>query len=157
MNEDEYRKNGDMYYVRQWIFLAIVMYAIFFLAFCSPARAEKEQQTIARVIAAEACGEGERGMIMVAQVIASRARAWGKTPYQIVTAKNQFFGLTAKNSNRLYQDCQSVADRLATLIFTWQTGQNLTGGALYFRQPGEKRMPWHKTETVRYKNHIFYK
>ena len=118
--------------------------------------AETEAQTIARVIAAEACGEGFLGMSLVAEVIANRAMEWSKTPYQIVTAKNQFYGYTAPNSHRLYAQCQQTADRLATAILTGQTGQK-TKGALYFRQPKEKRMSWHVVEVARHKGHIFYR
>lgn len=119
--------------------------------------AETEKETIARVIAAEACGEGEKGMELVAQVINNRSKDWNKTPFRVVTAKNQFYGITASNSHKLYAQCHSTANRLAESILTGQLGHDLTNGALYFRQPKEAVYSWHKTETLRFKNHIFYK
>ena len=122
----------------------------------SLARAENQEQIIAEVIAAEAGGEGERGLLAVACVIANRARAQGKTPYQIVTAKNQFYGLTAKNRIKLYHQVKLIADRLARDIMRLP---DITGGALYFRTEKERLFPWTKPEnkTVKIGNHIFYK
>ena len=121
----------------------------------SLARAD-EVETVAVVIAAEAGGEGEIGMRAVACVIANRARAQHKTPYQIVTTKNQFYGLTAKNRMKLYRSVKPIADRLARGIMRLK---DITGGALYFRTEKEKLFPWTKKEnfTVRIGNHIFYK
>ena len=122
----------------------------------SLARAESQEQIIAEVIAAEAAGEGERGLLAVACVIANRAKAQYKTPYQIVTAKNQFYGLTAKNRHKLYAAVKPIADRLARDIMRLE---DITGGALYFRTEKERLFPWTKPEnkTVKIGNHIFYK
>ena len=121
--------------------------------FCATAGAT-ETDIVAAVIAAEACGEGEIGMAGVASVIKNRAIKWHKTPHQIVTQKNQFYGLTAKNRDRLYSQCKSTADRLADNIMRIE---DITGGAIFFRQPTEKIQKWHGTETVRIGGHIFHK
>lgn len=138
-----------------WFLLAVLAFTLFFLAmFVSFARAEDKTQVIAEVIAAEAAGEGETGMRAVACVIANRAKAQGKTPFAIVTARNQFYGYTAKNRHKLYLWVKSVADKLAKEIMTLK---DITNGALYFRRPDEPKFRWCKIETYRYKNHIFYK
>ena len=115
-----------------------------------------EQQEVAKVIAAEACGEGNFGMKLVGEVIRNRVDQWKKTPYQIVSQPNQFFGFTAKNKERLYRECKVMSDSVAKDVMQGSTG-NLTSGALYFRQPTEKLKKWHKQLTYRYKNHEFYK
>lgn len=95
-------------------------------------------------------------MELVAEVIRNRAQVWHKTPYQIVTAKNQFFGYTASNRARLYTQCQQTADRLAQAILARSLGDK-TGGALYFLRPGERVRAWHGDRTVQYKQHTFYR
>ena len=139
------------------IFIPAVAAATLLVALlaASLARAEEcQEQIIAEVIAAEAGGEGERGMLAVACVIANRARAQHKTPYQIVTAKNQFYGLTAKNRIKLYHQVKLIADRLTKDIMRLP---DITGGALYFRTEQERLFPWCKNRTVKIGNHIFYK
>jgi spore germination cell wall hydrolase CwlJ-like protein len=111
-------------------------------------------RVVASVIAAEAAGEGWEGMYYVANVIDNRAKKENKTPYQIVTARNQFFGYTAKNRSKLYSQVKNDANKLAVGI---SIIRDYTHGALYFRKYDEPRKPWHKVETLRYKNHIFYK
>ena len=118
------------------------------------AHAYQGQSIVAAVIAAEAANQGPRGMKLVAYTIANRARQQHKTPYQIVTARNQYYGYTAPHRNRLYFSVKATADRLAADIMT---ARDDSGGAIYFRQPREPRYSWHKVETLRYKNHIFYK
>jgi len=116
-----------------------------------------ECRIVAAVIAAEACGEGEIGMRAVAHTIQNRAREWRKTPYQIVTAKNQYYGYTATNRDRLYAQCQQTADRLAMGIYTQTNGHDITEGALYFLLPGERVRAWHGEKTVTIKKHTFYR
>lgn len=113
-----------------------------------------ETQIIAEVIAAEAGGEGYQGMYAVACTIANRAKLWHKTPYQIVTQKNQYYGYTAKNRRFLYLRVCRTANLLAVNILSLQ---DVTNGALYFRRPNEPVFKWCKVETYRWKNHIFYK
>ena len=142
----------------RWFIPAVILMTLLIAALAvSLARGEEcwaETQIIAEVIAAEAGGEGERGMLAVACVIANRARAQHKTPYQIVTAKNQFYGLTAKNRIKLYHQVKLIADRLTKDIMRLP---DITGGALYFRTEQERLFPWCKNRTVKIGNHIFYK
>ena len=113
-------------------------------------------QIIASVIAAEACSEGQVGMDLIAEVISNRAKKWHKTPLEVVTAKNQFYGYTAPNRPKLYAQCQLKADRAATEVFTGETGQ-ITGGAIYYLLPGEPLRSWHGKKIITYKKHSFYK
>jgi spore germination cell wall hydrolase CwlJ-like protein len=125
-----------------------------FLLLATSAFAMSEQETIAMVISAEAGGEGEKGLYAVACTISNRARAYHKTPYQVVTQKNQFYGLTTKNRMKLYKSVKTYADYLAKNIMQLR---DITGGALYFRRPDEPMFRWCKTETFRFNNHIFYR
>ena len=148
--------------VRFFISITLLISSLFLLISLAyaqgilPADDESSKKIVAQVIAAEACGEGQRGMELVAQVIRNRAQSWGKTAVQIVTAKNQFYGYTAKNKSKLYQQCRAQADETAKRMATDQLG-NDTSGALYFRQPQEPVYSWHKIETFRFKNHVFYR
>ena len=120
------------------------------------ANKDKELETIAMVIASEAANQDEIGLRAVTCVIANRAKAQGISPYAVVTARNQFYGYTAKNRHKLYLQVKPIVDRLARNIMNLK---DITGGALYFRRPDEKMFPWIKKEnfTVRYKNHLFYR
>ena len=138
----------------KWL-LPVIIALLLILLIISGARAE-ETQIIAEVIAAEAADQDEIGLRAVACVIANRAKAQGVSPYVVVTARNQFFGYTAKNRYKLYLQVKPIVDRLARNIMNLK---DITGGALYFRRPDEKMFPWIKKEnfTVRYKNHLFYR
>ena len=113
-----------------------------------------EPDPVAVVIAAEAGGEGYFGMYLVANTIRNRAIQSGRTPLGVVRQKNQYYGLTAQGRWKCYAAVRAQADYLAANVLKLP---DKTGGALYFRQPREKRQKWHKTETVRYGGHVFYK
>lgn len=138
---------------------AVILMTLFIASLAaSLARGEDSQaetRTVAEVIAAEAGGEGPQGMTAVACVIANRARAQHKTPYQIVAAKNQFYGLTAKNRIKLYHQVKLIADRLARDIMKLK---DITDGALYFRNhKTEPVFKWCKILTFKHNNHWFYR
>jgi spore germination cell wall hydrolase CwlJ-like protein len=133
------------------ICLAIVL--LFTFCVYSYVNAE-ENNIVARVIAAEACGEGKEGMQAVANVIRNRSRKWRQPIVKVVTARNQFYGYSASNRDRLYSQCKEVADELASNI---EILPDITNGALYFRQPSEPIYSWHGEQTVVIKNHIFHK
>ena len=118
--------------------------------------AETETQTIARVIAAEACGEGELGMELVAMTILNRATLRHTTPYKEATRPNQYYGLTAINSHKLYAQCKDSADRVASRLMNGYLKDEIDG-AIYFRRPDEPMFRWCKIKTFRYLNHIFYR
>ena len=147
----------DIKMLRHYTILATIcsIALLLFLIYCNTAKAQDyETQVVAEVIAAEAGGEGYQGMYAVANTIANRAKVYHKTPYQIVTQKNQYYGYTAKNRHILYLRVCRTAKQLATNILLLS---DVTNGALYFRRPDEKMFKWCKVETYRWKNHIFYK
>ena len=150
-----------VYIVGVVLISALILFFLFFSSFPPAQAADKtecsgECTTIASVIAAEACGEGAHGMMLVSEVIANRARAWKKSPYQIVTARNQFYGFTAPNRQRLYNSCKPIAHKLALDLLAGNTGDN-TNGSLYFLAPGEKKGKWIGKKMLAYKRHSFYR
>ena len=141
-----------------WTMLAALI-AVLLVFGCALAFAEPEYQTqaIAETLAAEAGGEGYHGMQAVANVIAARARQQHKTPYQIVSQRNQFFGFTSKNRRKLYLQVKKSADYLATNIMSLP---DITGGATCFeniRAFGKPQWTKKMIRTVTIKNHTFYK
>lgn len=109
---------------------------------------------VAEVIAAEACSEGFDGMKAVANTIANRSKHQSKTPYQIVTAKNQYYGYTNKNRHKIYLSCKSEADYLSVHLMELS---DLTDGAEFFLLPGEPVRKWHGKKTVTIGKHTFYR
>lgn len=135
--------------------LTLVILTILFIS--SPIHANRfytVDEVVASVIAAESCGEGRRGMLGVANVIANRAKRYKKDPYEIVIQKNQFYGYTSKNREKLYCQCRQYANYLAQNIMKLD---DITKGALYFRRFDEKKQEWHLTKTIQINDHIFYK
>lgn len=64
-----------------------------------------QEKVVAAVIAGEARGEGRQGMIAVGEVIRQRCSERKQTPFQVVTARNEFtskVGLTAEQIVRKY-------------------------------------------------------
>lgn len=118
---------------------------------------DAQMQDIARTIAAESCGEGLEGMSLVAETIRNRAKSQHKTPWQVISAKKQYYGYTAKNGAKLYRSCKAEADRVTAMLLN-DTLPNKTDGALYFINPKtEKPFKWCKTRTYAHKNHVFYR
>lgn len=115
-----------------------------------------ETLEVAKVISAEACGEGLTGMHAVANTIQNRAKLYNKSYYKIVTAKSQYSGYTNKNKDKIFNggNCREISLILARNL---DTIKDITNGALYFKRPEEKRMPWHKVLTIIIVNHEFYK
>ena len=113
-----------------------------------------DREIIAMVIAAEAAGEGVEGMRLVAEVVRNRAK--NGNYIKVVTAKNQFYGYTAKNRHKLYKSVKAQADKIVNDMYAGKLG-NETNGALYFRRPDEPMFRWCKVQTYSYKSHIFYR
>lgn len=145
------------YYHAKIVILSIVALMVMFLvAGVASADCVGPCRDIAVTLSDEAGGEGEQGMRAVGSVIANRSKAWNKTPHQIVTAKNQFYGYTAKNRLLRYREVKPIADKIALEIMAGTIKDTVNGG-LYFRTAKEKRFKWCKVETARVFNHIFYK
>jgi len=131
-----------------------ILIILFFVPSIYAERFYTTQEVIASVIAAEARGEGKKGLYAVANTIANRAKKYNKTPYEIVTQKNQFYGYTSKNRETLYLQCKEYADYLTKNILELK---DITKGALYFRRFDEKKQEWHLTKLIQIGNHIFYR
>jgi len=85
--------------------------------------------TVAKVLAGEAAGEGERGMKAVACVVQNRMKG-GKTAKQVVTARSQFSAYNDKAlMDRNYKQVKSTADSIASQIGSLT---DITGGATHY-------------------------
>jgi spore germination cell wall hydrolase CwlJ-like protein len=116
----------------------------------------KAKAEIARVLAAEAASEGRSGMIAVANTIGNRAKDSGRTLMDEVSAKNQYYGYTAENKEKLYKQVKADADKIADNLVEGRL-RDTTGGAKYFLLPTEKVRGWHGDKTVSIGKHTFYK
>jgi spore germination cell wall hydrolase CwlJ-like protein len=117
---------------------------------------EKARAELARVIAAEGASEGEKGMRAIASTIMNRSNSSGKTPLDIVTAKNQYYGYTAPNKEKLYGQVKDIADAIANDLIEGRL-EDITNGAEYFLLPNEKVRSWHGDRTKTIGKHTFYK
>ncbi|MFA5049261.1 MAG: cell wall hydrolase [Patescibacteria group bacterium] len=132
-------------------------YLFFFILITSPVYSYEysfEEIEVAKVICAEACGEGEIGMQAVANVINNRAKLWNKSHYQIVIQQNQFFGYIANNKNKLYNQCKLYS---LYIIDNIDNIDDITNGAIYFLKEGERKGEWIGEKTVTIGKHTFYK
>lgn len=115
-----------------------------------------EQQTeVAKTLAAEAAGEGKIGMHAVANTIKNRSANRKKQPIDIISQKNQYYGYTAKNRDKLYEQVKDIADDLAKKLLSGEL-EDITGGAEYFLQDDEPVKSWHGKKTIKIGNHTFY-
>jgi len=114
----------------------------------------KEEIEIAKTISMEACSEGYTGMYAVSNVIKNRSIKYNKTPFEIVSQKNQFVGYTHKNRNKRFKECEKNSLILATNIMELK---DITYDALYFKTKNEKKQKWHNIKTITIKNHDFWK
>ncbi len=117
---------------------------------------QKAKAELARVLAAEGAGEGEKGMRAIASTIMNRANKSGKSPLDIVSAKNQYYGYTAPNKEKLYGQVKDTADMIANDMIEGRLKDSVNG-AEYFLLPTEKVRSWHGDKTVTLGKHTFYK
>ena len=111
---------------------------------------------IAKVIAAEAANQGEDGMKAVANTISNRAKSRNKDFAEIVAEKNQYYGYTNPNRDKIYASVKPMADKIARDLIEGNLKDN-TNGAEYFLLPTEKVRKWHGDKTVTIGDHTFYK
>ena len=139
----------------QFILLCVILGVLGLI--CVPnsmAEYSKEEIEVAKTISMEACSEGNIGMYAVANVIANRSIKYNKTPFEIVSQKNQFVGYTHKNRNKRFKECKKESLILAYNILILK---DITNNALYFKTKKEKIQKWHKIKTITIKNHEFWK
>lgn len=136
--------------------ITTILFAVFVIGWAVEARAESNLEIVASVIAAEACGEGEKGMHAVGSTILNRSKSRRISPARVVQQRNQYFGWTAGNRARLYAQCRDVANRIAAQVLAG-TLVDVTNGSEYFLLPGEPVRRWHGEKTVTIGAHTFYK
>jgi len=118
----------------------------------------KEKQTleVAKVICAEACSENNLVMFGVGSTIRNRMIQKNISAYAVVTEKNQYYGYTNINKDKIFEDkkCRETSLHLAKNI---NTLIDITNGALYFRLEDEKIQTWHNILTIKIGRIYFYK
>ena len=124
---------------------------------------ENEKKLLARLMRAEALGEGNLGMLMVGNVIVNRALARCLTFKNITTITDVVYqnpgGFSGVNSSLFYGNPTTNELNLADRILRGEYYHPATN-ALWFYAPtsGEECNPtwWNQRNSGRYKNHCFY-
>lgn len=124
---------------------------------------DKERDLLARLMRAEAIGEGDLGMLMVGNVVVNRAIASCLTftnTRTITEVINQSpGGFTGINSPLFYSNPTTIEQKLADRIIKGEYYYPATN-ALWFYAPktGENCTTtwWDQKLSGRYKNHCFY-
>lgn len=122
----------------------------------------KELDLCARLMRAEAVGEGDLGMLMVGNVIVNRAIADCltfknlRTITDVIYQKNQFSGT---NSSLFFSESTTKEKDLAKRVLRGEYYHPATN-ALWFYYPGtgkDCKSTWYdQAYSGRYKNHCFY-
>ena len=124
---------------------------------------EKDQDLMARLMRAEALGEGDLGMLMVGNVIANRALASCLTFKDIRTISDVVYqtpgGFSGTISPLFYGRSTTKEKELAKRILKGEYYHPATN-ALWFYAPvkGENCLGvwWEQKNSGKYKNHCFY-
>ena len=121
----------------------------------------KEVDILARIMRAEAVGEGIFGMKLVGNVVVNRVSYTCKpfkkinSIYDAVFQKNQFEGITIDLFKS--QATTKERNRAMEVIKFWRAYPAYS--ALYFQNPGKGKncnMNWYGVFVGRFKNHCFY-
>ncbi len=123
----------------------------------------KERDLLARLMRAEAIGEGDLGMLMVGNVGVNRVLANCLTFKAIRTITNMIYqdpgGFSGKDSPLFFSNPTTTEQRLADRVIKGEYYHPATN-ALWFYAPkkGEscKQTWWDQALSGRYKNHCFY-
>ena len=89
---------------------------------------------VAEAVYFEARGDGIHGMQAVANVIMNRAKASGKTPYQVIVKPKQFSYLGRKDFKINDLESYSAALRIAALAVTGKLA-DITDGSTHYIAP----------------------
>ena len=124
---------------------------------------EKELELLARLMRAEAIGEGNLGMLMVGNVIVNRALANCLTFKNIDSVYDAIFqspgGFAGVKSDLFYSTPTTNENNLAKRVLDGEYYYPATN-ALWFYAPGTNTdcAPtwWEQRNSGRYKNHCFY-
>lgn len=123
----------------------------------------KERDLLARLMRAEAVGEGNLGMLMVGNVGVNRVLADCLTFKEITTISDMIYqnpgGFSGKDSPLFFSNPTTTERNLADRVIKGEYYYPATN-ALWFYAPssGEscKATWWEQENTGRYKNHCFY-
>lgn len=123
----------------------------------------KERDLLARLIRAEALGEGELGMLMVGNVAINRVLADCLTFKNITTITDMIYqnpgGFAGINSSLFYGNPTTKEKDIADRVIKGEYYYPATN-ALWFYAPsqGESCLAywWNQRNSGRYKNHCFY-
>ena len=89
---------------------------------------------VAEAVYFEARGDGVHGMHAVANVIMNRAKASGKTPYQVIVKPKQFSYLARKDLTINDHESYGAALRIAALAVTGKLA-DITDGSTHYVAP----------------------
>lgn len=125
---------------------------------------EKEMELLARLMRAEAVGEGDLGMLMVGNVGVNRVLADCLTFKDITTVNKMIYqspgGFSGTSSSLFYGNPTEKEKMLAKRVLRGEYYYPATN-ALWFYAPtkGEscKNTWWDQSLSGRYKNHCFYR
>lgn len=125
---------------------------------------EKELELLARLMRAEAVGEGNLGMLMVGNVGVNRVLADCLTFKNITTLSQMIYqspgGFSGTSSSLFYGNPTQMEKNLATRVLRGEYYYPATN-ALWFYAPTKgtncKTTWWDQSLSGRYKNHCFYK
>lgn len=123
----------------------------------------KEKELLARLMRAEAIGEGNLGMLMVGNVVVNRALANCLTFKNITSIYDVIYqnpgGFSGVDSPLFYSNPTTAQTNLAERVLKGEYYYPATN-ALWFYSPGNelcKSTWWDQELSGRYKNHCFYK
>ncbi len=113
----------------------------------------KDYNALVRMVYAEAGGEGEEGMLLVANVILNRMKSYKYpvTVSEVVSQAGQF----QPYANGRYASVEPDATAVRAVRRALD-GENNAPGVLYFKSVRSTAVWANKTVAFRYKNHIFY-
>ncbi|WP_040227502.1 cell wall hydrolase [Bhargavaea cecembensis] len=122
---------------------------------------EKEVQLLARLIRAEAEGEGELGMLMVGNVGVNRVRGDCLDFRKIRSIQEMVFqspgGFEATTQSYFYQRARDQDIRLARRVIAGERFHPATRSLWFFEPSGTCPAQWYNQwNTGRYKAHCFY-
>ena len=123
----------------------------------------KERDLLARLMRAEAVGEGNLGMLMVGNVGVNRVLADCLTFREITTISDMIYqnpgGFSGKDSPLFFSNPTTAERNLADRVIKGEYYHPATN-ALWFYAPrsgeGCKTTWWEQENTGKYKNHCFY-
>lgn len=124
----------------------------------------KERDLLARLMRAEAVGEGDLGMLMVGNVGVNRVIANCLTFKNIRTISDMIYqdpgGFAGKDSPLFFSNPTTTLQRLADRVIRGEYYYPATS-ALWFYAPSQgescKETWWEQELAGRYKNHCFYR